>query len=116
MLKVSGTTITMTRGDTAVLDVSLTDVTGAAYEMQAGDTLTITVRKTASESSDVLLTATSDNTSLCIRPQDTAGIQPGACSYDIQLNTAQGDVFTVIGAESSNAALRNFVLLPEVTI
>ena len=49
MLKVENGVITLTRGDSAYLNFDLTTQGGAAYELQEGDLLRLTVRAQAAE-------------------------------------------------------------------
>ena len=55
MLTIKNGKILLTRGDSAYINVDLTTSTGEVYEMQAGDTLTLTVRQLADDTSAVLL-------------------------------------------------------------
>lgn len=84
--------------------------------MQAGDKLTLTVRKQAIDTSSVLLQSVSDTDTIKLAPEQTKTLASGSYSYDIQLTTIAGDVFTVAGATSTNNNLSNFVVLPEVTV
>lgn len=116
MLMIEDGIITLTRGDTAALEVALITQDGTAYTMQEGDTLTITVRERADPESEVLMAVTSQDNTLVLPHQQTKAMPVGSLSYDIQLNTASGDVFTVLGARGIGKSLRNFVVLPEVTM
>lgn len=85
--------IALTRGDTAYLTVGLD-----GYEPQAGDTLTLTVKMDENKD-EILFTRTiSPDTTLTfeIEPQDTKSAKFEKYFYDIQLDTADGKVFTVI--------------------
>lgn len=108
--------IQITRGDSAYITVSLTGLDGNPYDMISGDMLALTVRKKAEDASPVLLQATSDTNTIVLKPAQTAQMEPGGYSYDIQLTTAAGDVFTVVGATKQSASLNNFLVLPEVTM
>lgn len=116
MLSVKDGVITLTKGDTAYLSVALTDASGQPYELQTGDLLTLTIRRVADAESDVLLTSVSDTTTLTLTAEQTALLPVGPLSYDIQLTTQAGEVFTVVGASTVRPDLRNFVVLPEVTV
>ena len=116
MINITNGIITITKGDSAYLDFILTAADGIAYDMQEGDTLRMTVRVKADASSPVLLEATSDTSTIVLTPEMTTTLDPGKYSYDVQLQTAAGDVFTIIGAQSINTLLRNFVVCPEVTV
>ena len=115
MLLIEDNTITLTRGDSAVLAFDLTQADGSVYEMQEGDKLRLTVRKRAESSSPVLLSAETDTNKFHLTPGETKALPVGRLSYDCQLETAAGDVFTIIGAESTSTNLKNFIVLPEVT-
>lgn len=115
MLMIKNGRIMLTRGDSAYITVALKAQDGAAYTMQAGDKLTLTVRKQAVDTSSVLLQTESDSTQLHLLPAQTKQLTAGKYSYDIQLSTASGDVYTVVGAADTNTSLSNFTILPEVT-
>lgn len=92
-MRVSGTNLYMTRGDTEHISVKL-----SGYELKEGDKVELTVRRTVV--SDVLLhkevTEFADNTAvIAISPEDTAGVKPGRYVYDVQL-TFDGSVKTVV--------------------
>lgn len=117
--------IYMVRGDDEALDVELTlDDGETAYEMQSGDTLTLTVRETPSRDSEVLLqiTGAPGSPRIPIRHEDTAQMEYGAYSADIQLLTAEGERRTVwptlqTGARRiTSANLKNFNIASEVTM
>lgn len=116
MLMIRNGKILLTRGDSAYITVTLKAQDGAAYTMQAGDKLTLTVRKQAIDTSSVLLKSVSDTDTIKLAPEQTKTLASGSYSYDIQLTTIAGDVFTVAGATSTNNNLSNFVVLPEVTV
>lgn len=115
MLMIRNGKIMLTRGDSAYITVTLKSQEGSAYTMQAGDKLTLTVRKQAVDTSSVLLQTESDSTQLHLLPAQTKQLTAGKYSYDIQLSTASGDVYTVVGAADTNTSLSNFTILPEVT-
>lgn len=116
MLMIKNGKIMLTRGDSAYITVTLKALDGAAYTMQAGDKLTLTVRKQAIDASSVLLQSVSDTDTIKLAPEQTKTLASGSYSYDIQLTTIAGDVFTVVGATSINSNLSNFIVLPDVTV
>lgn len=90
-------TIRLTRGDTARLSVTITNDTDQnAYEMQEGDTLTLTVKKTVNDESPSFQKVLTGTNTFHIEPKDTAQLPFGKYRYDVQLLTASGDVYTVI--------------------
>lgn len=101
-------TINLTRGDTARIDVDITNtVTGEKYEIKADDTLTLTVRNVIDSPICFQKTVTGSKT-IHIAPEDTAGMLMGRYVYDVEIKTASGDVYTVIPVSEFN-------ILPEVT-
>lgn len=102
-------TIKLTRGDTAYLEVPLVDdVTGEPYEMQSGDTLTLSVKKTVKDAECCFSKVVRGTNIFKIVQADTADCEFTKYKYDIQLDTANGDTFTVIETAC-------FTILPEVT-
>lgn len=89
--------ISLTRGDTAYLHLNLTN-NGEPYEFQEGDTVTLTVKQNYDEEKNYLfqkVVAAGDT--IVIEPQDTKPYEYGRYVYDVQVNTAIGEVFTVVG-------------------
>lgn len=79
------------KGDTANFSMAI-----APYQVKEGDTLTFTVRKRYG--SPVLITENADENGMFhISHEDYDNVAPGYYIYDIQLTTAEGEVFTVIG-------------------
>lgn len=104
MLTVSSSNITLTRGDTARLDVELADESGAAYEMGAGDVLALTVKRSASDTDALVSKALTGSSTFVLDPADTSGLAYGRYRYDVQLTTAAGDVCTVVGPAAFTVA------------
>ena len=80
MLNINNNVISLNRGDDVLFGVSITDETGAQYSMEAGDTLTFSVRALPEETSPVLLSVTSETERIYLRHADTAGIPAGKYS------------------------------------
>ena len=116
MLNVENGVITLTRGDSAYLNFDLTTQDGEEYPLQEGDLLRLTVRAQADSSCPVLLEAESTDETILLKPEQTEQLEPGKYSYDVQLQTASGDVFTILGATGVSPRLKNFVICPEVTV
>ena len=108
MLYIEGTTIRMTRGDTVYLTVPLTSTT-EAYEMSSSDTLTLSVKKSERDTEYLFQKVLTGSNAFHIEPADTAALAFGKYKYDVQLNTSDGDVYTVIPPSV-------FELLVEVTV
>ena len=122
MFLVEDGVIYLTRGDYAELEVAITDSEGNAYEMVYGDTLTFSVRETPSDDSTLQFSVTSQTNRLIINHVDTAKMEPGQYSADVQLTSIDGKRRTVWAYVPDQANRRgrtsnwkNFVLMPEVT-
>lgn len=103
-VSVDGTTITLTRGDTLRVAVSIT-VDGEAYVPQSGDSVRFALRENVQRGStyrewvgDELLVKTIpiDTMMLELEPEDTKDLPFGTYVYDIQLTMADGTVDTFI--------------------
>lgn len=93
--------ISLTRGDTAYLSLNLTTDNGEPYEFHDGDTVTLTVKKNYDEEENYLFQKTIPaGDTFVIEPQDTKQYEYGRYIYDVQVNTAIGEVFTVIGPDT----------------
>ena len=114
--------IYLTRGDSAEVSIDLTTEGGEKYELGAGDTLTLTVRKEPTATSAVIFAKyVTGAGAVTITPEDTQDAEVGQYSADIQLTTADGEVHTVYPQLEGKARYRernfkNFIIMPEVTI
>lgn len=98
MLQISGTGITLTRGDSAYINVSIKDAKGNTYTPGPGDRIRAQVRQDAN-STKILFESEIPYDTLVwhIKPEDTNGAQMGkSYVYDMQIETTEGDVFTFI--------------------
>lgn len=123
MLKIEEGVIYITRGDDAVIDAQLNMQGGGMYEMQPGDTVTLTVRELPSGESRLVFASTSapGSARIIINSADTQEAEVGRYSADIQLRTEEGKRYTVWpeleGAERYKTGnMKNFVIMPEVTM
>ena len=116
MIKIKGNTIEMTRGDTLIVTVGITDENGQDYTPDAGDSIRfalkraeMTLGRKGYKDTDPLIIKTipTDSLVLQLNPADTKGLDFGEYVYDIELTHANGIVDTFI----ANA---KFVLSPEV--
>lgn len=96
MLKVKGTTITMSRGDTISLTINLYDSEGQPYQMAEGDKLIFSAKTKATEKNYAISPIELDGTKLNLEPSDTFDLEFGTYLYDIQLVTANGKYNTII--------------------
>lgn len=95
MLKVENNIISLTRGDSAFLNVEITNDEGETYELEHGDVCEFTVKKYTS-SENVLIQKEVLNGEIRISPDDTKNLEYGQYVYDVQVTMANGDVATVI--------------------
>lgn len=101
MYTVEGTKITMTRGDTVVIDLTLNYEDGTPYVPEEGDSIRFAVKKDYCDDTVLILKAIPlESLQLRIDPEDTKslcmGSRRGIYKYDIQLTRADGRVDTVI--------------------
>lgn len=99
MLKITGTDIHLTRGDTAYLQVPIeTEVNGVTsdYEIRENDTLRFTVKESAWDETFLIQKVLEGSNNFHIAPEDTKELKYGSYTYDVELTTGEGDVFTVI--------------------
>jgi len=94
---VSGTTITLTRGDTFMAQVSITDADGNAYNPVEGDAIRFAMKKQYTDPEPLLIKQIPiDTMKLIIDPDDTKKLAFDTYKYDIELTKASGDVDTFI--------------------
>ncbi|MGM9630044.1 hypothetical protein [Butyricicoccus sp.] len=116
--------IYITRGDDAVLEVTgIATEGGEEYTLQDGDVLTLTVRELPSAESPALIRidALPGSRRIVFSHEDTAGLDVGRYSADVQLTTAEDRHYTLWPSISGSGRykvrnLNNFVVMPEVTI
>ena len=101
MVKLQGTTITMTRGDTARIQISITDIDGSEYVPAYGDSVRFAAKKSYYDDAPVILKNIPTNTLLLtLEPEDTKPLQFGRYVYDIELTQRDGTVNTFIAKAS----------------
>lgn len=107
-----GNVIKITRGDTGYLEVPvdmiLEDDTKTPYEVKAGDTMTLSVKKSTKDTEYCFQKTVNSTNLFKIEPEDTSHCEFGKYRYDVELTTAEGDTYTVIEDTL-------FTILPEVT-
>ena len=83
--------ILLTRGDTATLNISITDAEGSPYVMQEGDTLKFSIKRIY-EQPEVLLEKTVTEPVVTLVSEDTDSLSFGVYHYDIVfINAAKVD-------------------------
>jgi len=87
--------IKLTKGDTATIRVSIKDNDGNVYSIKDGDEIKMTVKKSPSDSSP-LFSLLANKDVIIINPSNTSAKDTGVYIYDIQLNTTEGNVYTIV--------------------
>lgn len=100
--------ITLTRGDSASISVTLKNPDGTDYNLQSGDELLFTVKYNCITEDIIIQKDISTDTIINLIPSDTKDLLYGEYFYDVQLTRANGDVNTVIPP-------RDFIVAKEVT-
>lgn len=97
-VKVSGTTIVATRGDTVKLHVELMDSENHEYIPQEGDVIRFAMKEDYNDAETIIEKIIPNDTQILrIEPEDTKPLpQPSQYVYDIQITYANGDVDTFI--------------------
>lgn len=94
---VSGTTITLTRGDSFVADISITDQDGQPYIPVEGDVIRFAMKSSYKDAEPLLVkNVPIDTMKLVIDPEDTKSLAFGKYVYDIELTKASGEIDTFI--------------------
>ena len=97
MLRFEDNDIYLTRGDTAYIGLDLTDNEGEPFEGTLDDTVTFSVKKQIDETEDYAFQVSVPlGVNIKILPEHTKALEYGRYYYDIQLNMANGDVFTIV--------------------
>ena len=107
MLNCQNNTITLTRGDTAVLRLDITDDKGNPYKLTDSDVVIFTLKRSVMER-DVIFQKSMVDGKIVIQPQDTANLEYGQYFYDVELTKEDGFVATVIPPH-------RFIVAEEVT-
>lgn len=94
---VSGTTITLTRGDSFIAEISITDQDNKPYIPVAGDSVRFAMKASYEDAEPLLVkNVPIDTMKLVLDPEDTKHISFGKYVYDIELTKATGEVDTFI--------------------
>ena len=92
MFGIMGTTITITRGDTARIDVAIKN-----YTPTEGDRIKFAVKKDYEDETELITKYIDPEEMLLeIMPSDTKPLAFGRYVYDMELTTTNGDVDTFI--------------------
>lgn len=94
---VQGTTITLTRGDTFMALISITQSDGSPYLPVEGDSVRFAMKRSYTDKEPPLVKDIPIATmKLVLEPEDTKDLEFGKYVYDIQLTKATGEVDTFI--------------------
>lgn len=107
MFKIENKKIQITRGDTGMFTLSLSQ-DGQEYDYSS-DAVVLTVKKNVYTTETVMQKHISYGENVVIEPSDTAELDFGDYVYDVQVKTPGGIVDTVIPPST-------FSVLPEVTV
>lgn len=99
-MKVIGTNISMTRGDSETITVHCLDANKILVPLVAGDTVYFTVKVNAYATAKLLQKVVTEfvegKAIIEIKPEDTKSLAFGDYEYDIQLTTSLGVVTTIV--------------------
>ena len=95
MVDVKDNDIRMTRGDTAILNLSIQNADGTPYEITSDDTILLTVKKNKTAKAIIIQKAVADNR-ITITPKETESLEYGPYCYDVELRRTDGFVATII--------------------
>lgn len=111
-MKIQGTNISMTRGDSEAIKVTVKDTSGNIIPLVSGDTIYFTVRENLLNPTKIIeriITEFDDGEALIrLNPEDTRQLKFISYVYDIQLTKENGSVKTIITPS-------NFTITGEVT-
>ena len=98
MVSIEGTKITLTRGDTLSVKLTLNDSEGNPYQPTEGDVIRFAMKKHYNDEECILVkNIPTDTMILRIDSDDTKALpQPSEYVYDVQLTFADGTVCTFI--------------------
>lgn len=100
--------IELTKGDSATILVEVVDGNGAEYTIKDTDVVTMTVKSNENASTASILKTADSNHIITLLPADTSSLTSGLYVYDIQIRTAENNVYTIIPISA-------FQLNPEVS-
>ena len=106
MFRIVSNNISIIRGDSATITLSVTDAEGNPYTIKSTDSITMMVRQPPT--SEAVISKTFTDATLSIEPADTSSLPCGNYVYDVQLVHQDGWTDTII-------PVHQFNVLPEVT-
>lgn len=88
--------IKLTRGDSAEIKIDVCYENGEKYVVKEGDKLTLTVKKKTTDKNSLISKSADITGTVKIEPKDTEGFNFGVYKYDVELETKEGDKYTII--------------------
>lgn len=90
--------ITLTRGDSGEFTLTVKDASGNSYDF-SHDTVRFGVKRSPLDTTAAVLVKTFDeNGKIAFTPDDTKSMEFGDYRYDVEVETQDGAVYTVIAA------------------
>lgn len=97
MFKINGTTMTLTRGDTAFITVQMYDSDGETYTPSDGDTIYFNVKRKYTDASTIIKKEVPlDTMILELEPSDTKSMSFKNYIYEFEYTDSEGHVDTFI--------------------
>lgn len=97
MKKVSNNKITLTRGDTCRIKLSLKDSSGNDFVPDDGDVIRFAAKRYYTDPEPVIyIIVPNDTLILEIKPEDTKNLDFGTYVYDMQITFADGTIDTFV--------------------
>lgn len=96
MIKVEGTTITLTRGDTWPLTVEAETKDGNPYELQDGEYIELVVKRKNTDNVVLLRKVADNNGTIYFERADTWGMKAGIYEYQVRVENGTNDFRTFI--------------------
>ncbi len=98
---VNGNSISLTRGDSLILNISMTR-NGEPFYPASGDSIRFALNKNKSgtETPIIMKPVNTNDMTLRLQPEDTKSLDYGTYYYDIEYTSVEGYVDTFIGPAS----------------
>ena len=104
MISVDGTTITLTRGDTETLTVTVTDADGQPYELGDGEYIEFVAKAKPTDAEPLVRKVTTDGT-ITFDRADTWGLAVGKYVYNVRVEDGTSSYHTIIEGKLSITAV-----------
>lgn len=88
--------ISLTRGDSGVLDLQIKDLAKKIFKLGLNDKAVLTIKKKTKDKDALVQIKINSEQAFEFKPADTADLECGVYVYDVQVNLADGNVYTVI--------------------